>query len=199
MNEAALPRSRRALLLVDVINPLDFPGAQDLAPGALKAAAAAAKLARALRAEGVPVIYANDNFGSWRSDFNTMVRKLQRGTGPSARIARLLKPGKGDITVLKPMHSAFFGSPLDLLLDRMGTRSLVIAGLATDICIQMTAADGYLRGLKMHVPADCTAAESAARKQASLVYMSDILKCNVRPWWPDASRGGGTGRKERPT
>ena len=186
MDEQALPRSRRVLLLVDFINPLDFPGAGDLAPAALAAAAAAARLAWAMRAEGVPVVYANDNFGSWQSDFNTMVAGLARRGGPAARLVKLLKPKRGDITVLKPMHSAFFGSPLDILLDRMGTRSLVIAGLATDICVQFTAADGYLRGLKMHVPADCTAAESPGKQQAALAYMKQILKCDVRPWW----RGG---------
>jgi nicotinamidase-related amidase len=61
------------------------------------------------------------------------------------------------------MHSAFYGSPLDILLDKMGTRSLIVAGLATNICVQLTAMDGFLRGLKMHVPADCTAAESKSR------------------------------------
>ena len=183
MDEACLPRSRRALLLVDFINPLNFPGADDLAPAALQAAAATAKLARAMRAEGVPVIYANDNFGSWQSDFNTMVSGLARRGGPAARLVKLLKPQRGDITVLKPMHSAFFGSPLDILLDRMGTRSLVITGLATDICVQFTAADGYLRGLKMQVPADCTAAESPAKHLAALAYMGEILKCDIRPWW----------------
>ena len=183
MDESCLPRSRRALLLVDFINPLDFPGSEDLTPPALEAAAATAQLALAMRAEGVPVIYANDNFGSWQSDFNTMVSGLARRGGPAARLVKLLKPQRGDITVLKPMHSAFFGSPLDILLDRMGTRSLVIAGLATDICVQFTAADGYLRGLKMHVPADCTAAESPAKHRAALAYMDEILKCDVRPWW----------------
>jgi nicotinamidase-related amidase len=181
--EADLPRSKRALLLVDFINPLDFPGSQDLAPGALEAAVATARLVRALRVEGVPVVYANDNFGKWHSDFSTMVRKLERGAGHSARIVRLLKPKTGDLTVLKPMHSAFFGSPLDILLGKMGTRSLIVAGLATDICVQLTAMDGFLRGLKMHVPADCTAAESPAKKQVALTYMRDILKCDVRPWW----------------
>lgn len=181
MDKQALPRHRQALLLVDFINPLDFPGAQALAPGAVAAAEATARLAKTLRARGVPVIYANDNFGSWQSDFNSMVRTLARGCGPSARITRLLRPRPGDLTVLKPMHSAFFGSPLAILLDQMKTRSLVLAGLATDICVQMTAMDGFLRGYRMHVPANCTAAESPAKKRAALAYMRDILKCQVRP------------------
>ncbi len=179
MDESDLPRSRRALLLVDFINPLDFPGAQDLAPAALIAARATAKLARAARSRAIPVVYANDNFGLWQSDFAAMVERLASGGGPSSAIVKLLRPKSGDLTILKPMHSAFFGSPLDIVLDKMGVRSLIIAGLATDICVQFTAADAFLRGLKVHAPPECTAAESEAKKGAALGYMRDILKCDV--------------------
>jgi nicotinamidase-related amidase len=181
VDESDLPRSRRALLLVDFVNPLDFPGARDLAPAALIAAKATAQLARAARSRDIPVIYANDNFGLWQSDFGAMVERLAGGGGPSRAIVRLLRPRRGDLTILKPMHSAFFGSPLDIVLDKIGVRSLIIAGLATDICVQLTAADAFLRGLKTHVPPEATAAESEAKKGAALAYMRDILKCDVSP------------------
>lgn len=181
VNDADLPKSRRALLLVDFINPLDFPGAEDLAPSALIAAKAAAKLAMAARENSIPVIYANDNFGLWRSDFAAMVKRLEKGRGESAQIVRLMRPRQGDLTILKPMHSAFFGSPLDIVLEKMGVRSIVLAGLATDICIQLTAADAFLRSLKVHVPPECTAAESEVKKRNALIYMRDILKCDIRP------------------
>lgn len=170
------------MLLVDFINPLDFPGAEDLSAGALDAAKAALTLRKAMDEAGVPVIYANDNFGSWRSDFNSLVRQLQEGSGTAAEIARMLQPRPDDLTVLKPRHSAFFGSPLEILLDLMNVEELVITGLATDICVQMTAADAFLRDYKIMVPANCTAAESQQRRQAALDYMRDILKCEVSPW-----------------
>jgi nicotinamidase-related amidase len=182
MGDVQLPRCRRALLLIDFINPLDFPEARDLAGPALQAARAARQLARAARAQGIPVIYANDNFGRWRSDFPTLVKRLAQGQGASAVMARLLRPQRGDLTVLKPMHSAFFGTPLDILLDKIGARSVVIAGLATDICIQLTAADAFLRGLQVQAPQDCTAAETDEKKAVALAYIRDILKCDTRPW-----------------
>ena len=111
-----------------------------------------------------------------------MVKRLAKSGGASAAIVRLLRPKGDDLTILKPMHSAFFGSPLDIVLNKIGVRSLIITGLATDICIQLTAADAFLRGLKVHVPPECTTAESAAKKAAALVYMRDILKCRVQPW-----------------
>ncbi|NIM43218.1 MAG: isochorismatase family protein [Hydrogenophaga sp.] len=182
MGEADLVKSRRALLLIDFINPLDFPEAGALAEPALAAARASRHLAQAARSCGIPVIYANDNFGRWQSDFPTMVKRLGQGRDVSASIVRLLRPRRGDLTVLKPMHSAFFGTPLDIILDQTGARSVVLAGLATDICIQLTAADAFLRGLKVHVPEDCTAAESPQKKAIALAYMRDILKCDTRPW-----------------
>ena len=181
MHAKDLPRCKQALLLVDFINPLDFPGAQELAPEALSAARATALLRRELRSRGVPTIYANDNFGSWHSDFKSMVRQFMAGSGPSARMAKLLKPGQRDLTVLKPRHSAFYGSPLDIILEKMGVETLIIAGVATDICVQLTAAEGFLRGFRMSVPRDCTAAESLEKKNAALAYMHGILKCDVSP------------------
>jgi nicotinamidase-related amidase len=181
MKPKDLPRSKQALVLVDFMNPLDFPGADDLAPAALEAARATARLKRELSRRGVPTIYANDNFGIWDSEFGAMVQALLKQAGPSGSIAKLLKPRRGDLTVLKPMHSAFFGSPLDILLEKMGVEKLVFAGLATDICVKLTAMDGFLRGFRMAVPADCTAAESPEKKSAALEYMRDILKCDVRP------------------
>ena len=136
MGEPDIPRRRRALWLIDFINPQDFPEAHALALPALEAARQARRLARAARARAIPVIYANDNFGRWRSDCPTMVKRLGEGQGASAALARLLRPQRIDLAVLKPMHCAFFGAPLGISLDQMGARSVVLAGLATDIRIQ---------------------------------------------------------------
>lgn len=181
MNEDELPRSRRALLLIDFINPMDFPGAEDLAEGAVEAARAASALKAVLRQAGVPAIYANDNYGGWQSDFQSLVERCAGGRGASAEMARLLRPERGDLTVLKPRHSAFLGSPLDLLLSRMEVKDIIITGVATDICVQLTAMDGFLRGFKLLVPSDCCAAESADYHKQSLAYMARILKCDVSP------------------
>jgi len=176
-----LPPHERVLLLVDFINPLDFPGGEVLAPHAVEAARATAALKERLAGEGVITIFANDNYGVWQSDFHTMVATCLGMQGPAGEIARLLYPGAEDLTILKPRHSAFFASPLDLLLKEMQVRELVICGLATDICVQMTAMDAFLREYRIWVPADCTAAESTQLKAASLDYMAKVLKCDTAP------------------
>jgi nicotinamidase-related amidase len=181
VNPDELPRSRRVLLLIDFINPMDFPGAEDLAESAVDAARATAALKAVLRKAGVPAIYANDNYGGWQSDFQSLVERCAGNHGASGEMARLLRPQRGDLTVLKPRHSAFLGSPLDLLLSRMEAEEIIITGLATDICVQLTAMDGFLRGYTLRVPADCTAAESADYRKQSIAYMERVLKCDVSP------------------
>ena len=176
-----LPRSPRVLLLVDFINPLNFPGSESLAPDALTAARATARLKARLAAQDVTTIYANDNYGVWQSDFHSLVSSCLGMQGPPGEIARLLYPQAQDITILKPRHSAFYASPLELLLTEMQTRELVICGLATDMCIQITASDAFLREYPCWVPSDCNAAESRRAKSASLQYMATVLKADVRP------------------
>lgn len=180
MDKNTLPKARTALLLVDFINPLDFPGADDLAPHALQAARRAVQLRRKADSKGIPVIYANDNFGGWHSDFKELVDRLAKGRGAARELVKVLRPRKRDITVLKPMHSAFFGSPLEVLLDLMKARELIITGLATDMCVQFTAMDAHLRGYKTWVPADCTAAETVEAKATALVFMQKRLGCKVQ-------------------
>lgn len=179
LKPARLARSERVLLLVDFINPLDFPGGELLAPAAVEAARATAALKQRLAGQGVLTIFANDNYGVWQSDFHSLVATCLGMQGPAGEIARLLYPQADDLTILKPRHSAFYASPLELLLREMQARELVICGLATDMCVQLTAGDAFLREYEVWVPSDCTAAESAEAKAASLAYMADVLKCDT--------------------
>lgn len=181
MRAARLPESQRVLLLVDFITPLDFPGAEALARPALEAARATAVLKDRLKAEGVAALYANDNYGVWQSDFHSLVSQCLGRPGEAGEVAKLLYPQADDLTILKPRHSAFYASPLELLLAEMGTQELVICGLATDMCVQLTAADAFLREYKVWVPADCTAAQDEQAKATALAYMASVLKCEVHP------------------
>jgi nicotinamidase-related amidase len=182
-----LPAATCVLLLVDVIHPMRFDGAAALAPNAADAAPRIAALRRQLARDGVPAVYVNDNFGRWTSDFQHLVAHCRRSAGVPSRLARLLAPRRGDITLLKPRHSAFLATPLDDLLTQMATRELVIAGFATDLCVLMTAADAHQRGFRLWVPADASAAESAPRHAAALRWLQRSLGADVRPCCTAAS------------
>jgi nicotinamidase-related amidase len=200
--DTSLARSRSVLLLVDFVNPLRFDGAEDIAPAALAAARATASLKQLLDRRGVPAIYANDNFGGWRSDFRKLVERTQAQGGVPGEIARLLAPGERDLTLLKPRHSAFHATPLELLLAQMHARSLIVVGLAADICVQFTAMDAYVRGFELHVPSDCTAAESARHKDHALAWMARVLSADTAPsddlahQLPTPRRGGRRSRAD---
>jgi nicotinamidase-related amidase len=169
-----------ALLLVDVINAMDFDGGERLAGSALPAARALAELRRKAKALGIPVIYANDNFGKWRSDFREVVEHALEDV-PGRPIAELLKPEKDDYFVLKPKHSAFYATTLDTLLKYLGTRRLVMGGFSGDVCVLFTAGDAYMRDLHVHVPSDCIASVSDEENRRALAYMRRVLDVRTAP------------------
>jgi nicotinamidase-related amidase len=170
-----------ALLLIDVINELEFDGAERLLPGALAMARRVARLKRRAAAAGVPCIYVNDNFGQWRSDFRKLVERCLGGGPRGEVIARLLPPGDEDYFVLKPLHSGFYSTALDTLLRELGARTLVICGLATEACVLFTASDAYIRGFEVIVPRDGCASESAPRHRHALETMTKVLKARTTP------------------
>jgi nicotinamidase-related amidase len=173
-------RRRTALLLIDFMNPLDFDGAKAIAPRAVRAAERAAALKRRMHASREPVIYANDNFGRWDADFAAIVDYCASRGGASARMAALLAPSPQDRSVLKPRHSAFFGTPLEFLLDELAVDRLVLAGVAADSCIMFSAHDAYLRKYALWVPRDCVASEKDAYRRHALAYMERVLKADIR-------------------
>lgn len=174
-----VPGRPLALLVVDMINPMDFPHAAAMLPQAVAAARNIARLKRRLRGQGVPVIYANDNFADWRMDFRELVAVCSHDTA-GAQMARTLAPLPDDHFVLKPRHSAFFDTPLPTLLAQLGTRRLVVTGIATDGCVLATALDAHLREFQVHVPRDCVAAISPERTARALQLVRDAQGIDVR-------------------
>jgi len=134
----------------------------------------------------VLTVYANDNYGSWNSDFGSIWRRCRALGGAAGKIARTLKPVRGDCAILKPRHSAFYSTPLDLLLRQVGCRRLILGGMAADSCVLFTAMAGYLRGYSIWVPADCVAAETEEAKTQALDQIKRTLKARITPAWPSA-------------
>lgn len=128
-----------------------------------------------LTKQGVVSVYANDHYGAWRSDFRDVKERCEELGGTAGWMADLLAPSPEDYVVLKPRHSAFYGTPLALLLTHLQCRDLIVCGLSTDMCVQMSAIDAYLRGFKLWVPQDCSAAATPSLHRQALAYMERVL------------------------
>lgn len=169
------------LLAIDVINDLEFEGGEALVEPGERMADCLADLLRRAREAGVAIVYSNDNFGRWRSDFHQQVDHCTREDVRGRNIARRLLPANDDYFVLKPKHSAFFATALDTLLSYLGARTLILTGLTTDSCILATAIDADMRDFNVVVPADCVAALSPERHQRALAHLHDVLDVQVQP------------------
>jgi nicotinamidase-related amidase len=173
--------SRVALLLLDVVNDLEFPGGDRLLRHALPMARRLARLRARARRAGIPVVYVNDNYGRWRSDFRRITAHCRRDGARGKPIVDLLLPADDDYFVLKPKHSGFFSTTLEVLLGYLGARTLVLAGIAGNICVLFTANDAYMRDYHLVVPADCVASESPRENRQALHVMRTLLKADVTP------------------
>jgi nicotinamidase-related amidase len=96
-------------------------------------------------------------------------------------LVRLLRPNENDYFVLKPKHSAFFSTTLQILLDHLGTHKLIVTGIASNICVLFTANDAYMRDFSLFVPSDCVAANTKQDNAYALEQMRTVLKADTRP------------------
>lgn len=174
-------KSEIALLLIDVINDLDFPEGEQLLPFALPMARQIHTLKQRATEANVPVIYVNDNFGRWQSNFSAQVEHVLHDGVLGQPLAELLQPDENDYFVLKPKHSGFYSTTLELLLDYLEVSTVVLTGIAGNICVLFTANDAYLRDLRVIVPADCVASNTKAENDVALQVMQKILKADIRP------------------
>jgi nicotinamidase-related amidase len=161
------------LVILDMISCWNFPDGEALQRQAARVAPCIAGLKRRCVAAGVPVIYANDNSGQWRSDFKFIVSESLGSDSAGSEITRELQPGDDDYFVLKPKHSAFFATPLEILLDHLRAKRLVITGATGDQCVMSTAADARMRDFDVVVPADCIASLTPERNRRAIEHLRD--------------------------
>jgi nicotinamidase-related amidase len=129
----------------------------------------------------MPVIYVNDNFGQWRSDLSKMLDHCLRPKAVGRRFVEQVRPHKEDYFVLKPKHSAFYQTPLEVLLTYLGASSLVLCGLATNSCVVCTAHDAKMRNFDLFVPSDCSASLTAREHKQAIAHMETMTDATITP------------------
>lgn len=173
--------SGAALLIIDMINPLDFPGADGLREPFERMVDVLLSLRDQADATGTPVVYVNDNHGRWRSERSDIVEAcLDEGCRVREAVRRIT-PRPQDYFVVKPQVSGFYATTLPVLLPRLGATRLVLTGVAADICVLFTAADAHMREYDLWAPADAVAAEQPRRAAWALEIMKESLGAETRP------------------
>jgi nicotinamidase-related amidase len=174
-------RASIALLFIDVINDLEFEGGEALAAQTMAIAGNLVELRRRAKAAGIPIIYVNDNFGKWQSDFTKLIAHCLEDDVRGRRLVQLLRPDADDYFVLKPKHSGFFSTTLDTLLIYLNACTLILAGIAGNICVLFTAHDAFMRDFHLIVPADCIASNTPEDNHYALQHIQAVLQGDIRP------------------
>jgi nicotinamidase-related amidase len=173
--------SPAVLLLIDLINDFAFEDADKIYDNLLPRVEAIVSLKKKAKKAGIPVIYVNDNFGKWQSDFRKLLDHCLQEGAKSKAIVEKLKPDEEDYFVLKPKHSAFYSTTLDVLLDYLKARTLIMAGITGNICVLFTANDAFMRDFSLVIPNDCVSSESEEENTYALEQMRKLLKADIRP------------------
>ena len=170
-----------ALLLIDVINDLEFDSGAALLEHALPMAERLRELKRRAKQAKIPVVYVNDNFGRWQSDFKKLLQHCAAEGVTGQPLAEMLRPDDDDYFVLKPKHSGFFSTTLDILLDYLQVKTLILTGLTGDSCVLFTASDAYMRDFHLFVPEDCIASADPRENEYTLRKMRTLMDADIRP------------------
>lgn len=172
--------SRAALLVIDMINDMEFEEGKELLRHATAAARSIRALGRAAREAGVPVVYVNDNYGQWHSERSLIVEHCTREGALGRDVVKSLEPEDEDYFVIKPQFSGFYSTNLPALLPRLGAQRLILTGVSADICVLFTAADAHMREYDLWIPADCVASFDPQRTRWALDIMRNSMKAEVR-------------------
>lgn len=167
---------RIAVVVIDMVNDfvngkLGFNQAETIIP----------KISRVLdfsRSKNIPVIYVCDSHSPSDPELELWGEHAMEGS-MGARIVQKLEPKPKDVVLKKRTYDIFFNTGLEELLVRIGVRELALTGVATDICVQNSAAGAFFRGYKLFVIADCVASPDEQRHKSSLEYMARIYGAKI--------------------
>ncbi|WP_228993578.1 cysteine hydrolase family protein [Streptomyces sp. DH8] len=169
-----------ALIVIDMINSYDHPDADLLVPSVRSALPQIERLIDRARSERVPVVYANDNFGEWRSHHGEIVETALAGN--NAELVKPVLPDDDSLFVVKARHSIFYETPLPYLLSQLEADHLVLCGQVTEQCVLYSALDAHIRHLSVTVPRDAVAHIHGDLAEAALRMMERNMGAAV----PDA-------------
>ena len=174
--------ARAALVVIDMQNTFCAEGAPAEVPASRGIVPNVNRLASALRAMKVPVIWVlhantqHDGRSDWELFYNHVVsgqvreRTLISNAPENQAVYPALKVEPSDITIIKNRYSALIpgSSSLERVLRSMGLDTVLIAGTKTNICCESTARDAMMMDFKVTLLSDCCAALSDEEHRGAL-------------------------------
>ncbi len=161
-----------ALLIIDMQNDFLLPGAPIECSGGLKAIPQIKKLIQCFKEHKRPIIFSQECHRKEKVDFGLELfyeepEHCLEGTD-GVEFVQQLTPADNDFIIKKRRYSVFFATDLDLLLKGLNVDTLILTGVATDVCVRATAQDALQYNYKVIVPPECVAGTSPEAHQAAL-------------------------------
>jgi nicotinamidase-related amidase len=171
--------SRSALIVIDMINPYDFPDAEKLIPSVEQTLPAMREAIDRARREEVLTVYVNDNYGQWRSNSDELVEHAL--DSPHRDLVEPIAPHEDALFVIKTRHSIFYSTPLEYLLRQEDVNGVILIGQVTEQCVLYSALDAYIRHFELRVPRDAVAHIYPDLAEAALKMMERNMKADLSP------------------
>lgn len=150
-------RDSTAIIVIDMTNDFIAPGAPYESEAGRRMIPRLNQLLGRCREVGVPVIFTIHSHRCDGSDIGCVANlhpltrdglALKEGT-PGVDLYPEMAPQPGDYTVQKLRYSAFYCTDLEVLLRNLGIDTVIISGVATNICCESTARDAFFRDYKV--------------------------------------------------
>ena len=163
---------RDAFVLVDVVHTFEHEDGEQLLESFRARHDGFVRALEQARGDGVPVVYANDNFGLWDGDAPRLVREALDGRG--GELVQAVAPRPGETVVVKPRYSAFDHTPLELILRELEVERLLLGGMSTEGCVAQTTIDARELGFKVTVLAGACATTDEAVERVAFDYLEQV-------------------------
>jgi biuret amidohydrolase len=172
MTDFALTPARTALLNVDMQNCF-VEGTPLASPDGLELVERVNQLSKICRAAGILVVHTRgwmrpdgSNLGVMGELVPPFIVELYTEGAPSAELHDSLVVDKGDVILNKPRYGAFHGTDLDLILRSRGIDTVIVSGIATNICCETTAREAAQHDFRVLFLSDGTATKDMGEVSA---------------------------------
>ena len=127
------------------------------------------------RRVGLTIIYIRTTHSDWTDTASWVYRTSQKSGLSTCREGSWgaefydgIAPLPTERVVIKHRYSAFINTDLNTVLKARGIQSVLVCGVATNVCVETTARDGYMYDYYVTMIDDCSAAYDAKLHMSTL-------------------------------